>query len=335
MVALRRMSVVILAVLLALGLGAAVAPAPVAADSPVVYTVTWGDTLFSIAARYGTSVYALMRANGLRNANYITIGQRLLISGSYAPVPPASSTYIVQPGDTLFSIATRYGTTAYALKQANRLYNYWIYVGQVLRIPGPAAPPAIPVPPTSGGTYYIVQPGDYLGLIAARFGTTAYAIQVANRLYNASFIWVGQRLFIPGASAPYYPPPAPYYPPPAPYNPPPYYPPPYYPPPVPYYPPAGEQWSASLVSNTSGNGPCSLAVTVSGKDNWPVVLSSLDNGTTTDPKYTGSKPERGPYVVEFAMSCTGTWRVIPLGLNASIDVVMNGGHAEVLFQRTY
>lgn len=320
---------------LLLVLGALVSPAPAAAGSPVSYTVTWGDTLYSIASRYGMSVYTLMQANGLRNANYIYIGQRLFIPSSGAPLPPVgTSTYVVRPGDTLFSIASRYGTTVDALRQANGLYSFAIYVGQVLRIAGyppapraPIYPPAVPIPPT-GGTYYIVQPGDYLGLIAARFGVSVYAIQMANRLYNSSFIFVGQRLFIPGAVKPYVP--QPYN---RPYNPPPIYPP-YYPPPYVPIPPAA-QWVGALVSNTVNQGPCSIAVTVQGKENWPVVLTSLDNGTTTDPKYTGTKPERGPYVVEFAPSCTGTWRVIPLGLNASVDVTLYGGHAEVEFHQNF
>ena len=54
-----------------------------------------------------------------------------------------------------------------------------------------------------------------------------------------------------------------------------------------------------------------------------------------DPKLTGTKPERGPYVVEFAHACTGLWRVIPLGLNIYADVTLNGGHAEVEFHPRY
>src|SRR5512135_538524 len=77
------------------------------ADSPNVHVVGWGDTLFSIANHYGSSVNALMQANNLRDANFIWVGQRLIIPGSSVPPPQTSATYIVQSGDTLFSIATR------------------------------------------------------------------------------------------------------------------------------------------------------------------------------------------------------------------------------------
>lgn len=336
-----------LALLLSLLAGTGgIASTPVSADSPVVHVVSWGDTLFSIASRYGTSMNAVMQANNLRNADFIWVGERLVIPGpTTAPAPPTgTTTYLVQTGDTLFSIATRYGTSVSALMQANGLYNYWIYAGQTLRIPGSPALPIVP-PPPSQGIYHIVRPGDYLSLIATQYGTTVYAMQIANRLPNPSFIWTGQRLFVPGGVAPASPPPVaqppiilvPVYP-----NNPPVIP--YIPPTAtPYIPsvvvvptltpnPNSNQWEAVLVSNTKGTGPCSVAATVFGKTDWPVVVASTDGSYISDPKYTGSKPERGPYVVEFAHACTGTWRVIPLGLNIFADITLNGGHAEVEFR---
>jgi LysM repeat protein len=325
----------------------------VAADSPMYHTVSWGDTLFSIANKYGVALNALMQANNIRNSNFIYVGQRLLIPGGTIPGPlPNPTTYVVQNGDTLFSIAMRHDTSVNALMQANGLQNYWIFVGQVLRIPG-YAPQPVPVPPApTPGMYYIVRPGDYLAAIAYRFGTTVYAIQIANRLANSNFIWVGQRLFIPGGVGPIpgplpgpipgpipgpMPGPLPFptepMPGPLPY-------PPYIPPtatpvvivlPSPTPNPNATAWEAVLITNTRGTGPCSLAAIVVGKTNWPVVVATTDGSFISDPKLTGTKPERGPYVVEFAHSCTGTWRVIPLGLNVYADVTLNGGHAEVEF----
>jgi len=272
----------------------------------------------------------------------------------------------VQAGDTLFSIAMRHGTTVSALMQTNRLYNYWIYVGQTLRIPGYGAPPAQPIPaplPTSSqSAYYIVQPGDYLAMIANRYRSSPYAIQIANKLPNPALIWNGQRLYIPNGQEPTQPlsanPPPAYNPlsvsPPLAYNlqspvPPvtcaspsgaqsaypicPPMPTPYIPPvPVPAPPPSPTGlWEAVLITNTTGTGPCSLAAIVVGKTDWPVVVATTDGSWISDPKYTGTKPERGPYVVEFAHACTGVWRVIPLGLNIYADVRLNGGHAEVEF----
>jgi hypothetical protein len=86
-----------------------------------------------------------------------------------------------------------------------------------------------------------------------------------------------------------------------------------------------------LITNTVGTGPCSLAAIVVGKTDWPVVVATPDGSWISDPKLTGTKPERGPYVVEFAHACTGVWRVIPVGLNVYADVRLNGGHAEVEF----
>src|SRR5512135_2773100 len=92
---------------------------PASAASPGFVVVNWGDTLYSIAARSGTSVDALVRSNNLPNANFIWAGQRLMIPGAnYAPAPvpasnraPAVSVYVVSRGDTLATIAARYGTT--------------------------------------------------------------------------------------------------------------------------------------------------------------------------------------------------------------------------------
>jgi LysM repeat protein len=331
----------------------------VSADSPAIHVVSWGDTLFSIAARYGTTVNALMQANGIRNADFIYVGERLLISGATAPIPPSTATtYVVQSSDTLFSISMRYGTTVGALMQANGLYNYWIFVGQVLKIPGQVPPPApLPVPqpvpaPVPQGVYHIVRPGEYLALIAARYGSSVYAIQMANKLPNPSFIWVGQRLFIPGGFAPINPLVV--------YNPlPPIYVPPISPaiivlqprvpgPVVPPYVPVtttaivtpsvvvsplSGSWETVLITNTTGPGPCYLDVNVVGKADWPVVVATPDGSWISDPKLTGTKPEIGPYVVEFAHACTGVWRVIPLGLNTYADVELKSGHAFIEFRQ--
>jgi len=98
--------------------------------------------------------------------------------------------HIVQPGDTLWGIARRYGTTVQAIMAANSMTSTTIYVGQRLTIflPGP-----IPGP----GQVYIVQRGDTLSGIAYRFGTTVQAIMAANNLTSTT-IYVGQRLIIPG-----------------------------------------------------------------------------------------------------------------------------------------
>jgi LysM repeat protein len=166
-----------------------------------VHVVQRGETLYSIAVRYGTSVSALVQANGLRNANFIYAGQRLTIPGGGSGGSGAGGgVHVVQRGETLSSIALRYGTSVSALVQANGLRNAnFIYVGQRLVISGGgggggsrgggSAP--------SGGTVHVVQRGQTLASIALRYGTTVAAIATANGLRNPNLIYVGQRLVIP------------------------------------------------------------------------------------------------------------------------------------------
>jgi LysM repeat protein len=116
-------------------------PPPPAVTGGCYYVVRRGDTLFSIARRFGTTIGAIAQANGLSNPRYILAGQRLIIPGTcppYAPPPAASgaTVYIVRPGDTMYSIARRYGTTVTAIARANGIANPWrIWAGQRLVIP--------------------------------------------------------------------------------------------------------------------------------------------------------------------------------------------------------
>jgi LysM repeat protein len=158
------------------------------------YIVQRGDTLAILAARYHTTVAAIVRANGLTNPNLIYAGQILYIPAP--PQPACGATYIVRYGDTLARIARRCGTTVQALAIANNIYNInLIFAGQVLVITTHVPPPP-PPPPTLIITYY-VQPGDFIARIAARFGTTANAIIAYNRLTHPNLIYPGQILYIP------------------------------------------------------------------------------------------------------------------------------------------
>jgi LysM repeat protein len=159
------------------GLPGAAAAAPDSQET--VYTVQPGDRLVDIAARFGVSASAIVRANGLANADTIFPGQKLIIPApgnasaptrSIAPTaapttapaatptaaptvaPRQATTYTVQLGDTLASIARRFGVSAAALQQANGVSNPdLIWVGQklVIPVPGEAAPAAAPTQPAS------------------------------------------------------------------------------------------------------------------------------------------------------------------------------------------
>ncbi len=113
--------------------------------------------------------------------------------------PLADTTYVVQAGDTLSRIAARYGVSVGNLAAANGLQlRSWVYVGQRLTIPAAGAQPVPPTAP-SGGTY-IVRRGDTLSGIAVRHGVSTRDLAAQNGLRWNSWVYVGQRLAIPGQS---------------------------------------------------------------------------------------------------------------------------------------
>jgi LysM repeat protein len=112
--------------------------APSSSTTEVTYVVQRGDTLYSIARRYGATVQAIAARNGIANPSLIRVGQTLTIptSGASTTLPSGGTTYVVQPGDNLFRIALRYNMSHVYLAQYNGITDpSRIYVGQVIRIP--------------------------------------------------------------------------------------------------------------------------------------------------------------------------------------------------------
>lgn len=112
-----------------------------------------------------------------------------IISVSSAPIQaPATSTYTVRSGDTLSSIATKFGTSYQALASLNGISNpNLIYDGQALRVNGSAS---------ASSVYYTVRAGDNLSSIASRYGTSYQSIASLNGLANPNLIFAGQTLKI-------------------------------------------------------------------------------------------------------------------------------------------
>ncbi|KLU40724.1 MAG: hypothetical protein AA931_04055 [Peptococcaceae bacterium 1109] len=164
------------------------------------YTVQPGDSMFLIARRFGVSLDALIAANPqIQNPNLIFPGQIVCVPTSPAPpppvCPPGTFRYTVQPGDSMFLIAQRFGVSLNALIAANpQIQNpNLIFPGQVICVPSAQSTICPP------GTFrYTVQPGDSMFLIAQRFGVSLNALIAANpQITNPSRIFPGQIVCVP------------------------------------------------------------------------------------------------------------------------------------------
>ena len=186
----------------------------------ITHRVQRGDTVAVLAQRYGSSIQAIREANGLDSTYLIFVGQELIIPvttlPTATPVPTVTSvavatstpisgapgtpggtfTYIVQPGDSLYSIARRFNTTLSTIAQLNGIVAiHVLQIGQQLQIPGSATPPPDGQPEPQ--TVYVVRWGDTLYRIAIQFNVTIRDIAEANGIDNPHLIFPGQRLIIP------------------------------------------------------------------------------------------------------------------------------------------
>ena len=203
----------------------------IAQNPPETYVVKVGDSLASIAARFGVAVDTLLAQNSLDTATVIYVGQVLQIPGtataaSTSPTPPTlgilpncTDTHVVRVGESLSRIALAYGVTTTNLAQANGIVDFSsIQTGSSLCIPsggtssfpsflqdspGPNVLPSTPTPtpnvtqPVRFGRTYEVKRGDTLFAIALAHGLSVDALQTANGISDPSQLWPGQLLEIP------------------------------------------------------------------------------------------------------------------------------------------
>lgn len=169
----------------------------------IYYTVQSGDTLSSIATRYGVTVEDLASINGLSNPNLIYPGEVLKIYPENnrnivnRDKMEFSSTYIVRLGDTLSLIAKRFNTTVNDLVKLNDIDNpNLIYPGEILKIPTVVNEDSKSSSARQYIKTYIVQRGDTLSGIARKFNISVDRLAEINNIQDVNLIYPGQVLKI-------------------------------------------------------------------------------------------------------------------------------------------
>ena len=148
------------------------------------YIVQKGDSLYSIANKLGTTVSELKKENNL-TSNTLQIGEVLRIPTKEI-YEGEENVYIVQKGDTLYSVAMANNTTVDELKKANNLTSNILSTGQLLKIPSALLPEST----------YIVKKGDSLYSIANKYNTTIDELKRINNL-TSNILSIGQVLKLP------------------------------------------------------------------------------------------------------------------------------------------
>ena len=148
------------------------------------YVVQKGDTLYSIANKLGTTVSELKKENNL-TTNTLQIGEVLRIPTKEI-YEGEENVYIVQKGDTLYSVAMANNTTVDELKRINNLTSNILSTGQLLKIPSALLPEST----------YIVKKGDSLYSIANKYNTTVDELKRINNL-TSNILSIGQVLKLP------------------------------------------------------------------------------------------------------------------------------------------
>ena len=158
-----------------------------------VYTIIPGDSYFGLARRFNITVESITAANPGVDSQNLQLGQRICI-----PVPPSDTAcpggflYIIQAGDTFFSIARQFGTVVPAIVAANPdVDQNSLRIGQSICVPAP-----IPIACPTGRIYKIIA-GDTLFSIARRFNSSVDAITRANPGLDPRSLQVARLICIP------------------------------------------------------------------------------------------------------------------------------------------
>lgn len=158
------------------------------------YVVKSGDTLWSLAKKFNTTVNELKSLNNL-STNSLSINQVLKLPSS----PQEGDTYTVKSGDTLYGIANKFGLTVNELKSINNLSTNLLSIGQVLKI---KKNDSINESESNNKTY-TVKIGDTLYAISKKLNTSVDEIKKANNL-TSNILKVGQVLKIPSDTSKVY-----------------------------------------------------------------------------------------------------------------------------------
>ncbi len=176
---------------------------PTATTQTIVrHKIKRGDTVSTIARRYKTSVKSILKANRLSKKSRIIAGKILKIpqkrkltfaSKKYKKkTRKRVSKYTVRHGDSLWTIARRYGTTTKQISKLNSLRSSKLRKGQVLKIPRKTKKASA----KGNARTYLVKRGDAPQKIAKRYNMSLERFLDMNRLKSGSKIYPGQKLYV-------------------------------------------------------------------------------------------------------------------------------------------
>ena len=161
----------------------------------VMYTVQKGDTVSLIAKKFHVNLNQLVTENHLVNKNKLFIGQVLSIPANGID---SNENYVVQKGDSLSSIASKFNTTVDKIRDNNHLKSDVIFVGQKLSLGSEKVSVAATIPQVTpiDTEKYVVQNGDILWNIARRCGMSVKQLMEINHITNPKNLRVGQVLYV-------------------------------------------------------------------------------------------------------------------------------------------